>query len=217
MDIKKISLVPRSLVYDLIFFGLEGLRLPVLFSNRIKITGARKGAIILEDKKRRIFFGYNGTSGIPCNPHGHLSIGENGYIRFKGSAMFAKGIYLQVNSGEIVFGDKFICNRNGFIICDQKIEFGEQVLLGWNVFIRDGDGHPILDRDGKRTNPDLPIRIGKHVWLCSHSAVMKGAEIKDGCVAAYQACVTKSTKTEPDCILAGSPAKIVKRDIHWQL
>ena len=37
--------------------------------------------------------------------------------------------------------------------------------------------------------------------------LLKGAEIKDGCVAAYQACVTKSTRSEPDCILAGSPAK----------
>ncbi|WP_155243820.1 hypothetical protein [Butyrivibrio fibrisolvens] len=44
--------------------------------------------------------------------------------------------------------------------------------------------------------------------------MLKGAEIADDCVIAAGAIVSKKYE-EKNCILAGIPAKIVKRGINW--
>ena len=78
----------------------------------------------------------------------------------------------------------------------------------------DGDGHPIYNSDMEITNWDKEIIVGNKVWLGAESKILKGANIKDGCVVGFGSVVTGSNDNE-NAILVGSPARERKNSITW--
>lgn len=54
-----------------------------------------------------------------------------------------------------------------------------------------------------------PIVIGKNVWLGANSVVLPGVEIGDNAIVAAGAVVTNNV--ESNCVVAGTPAKLIKR------
>ena len=94
------------------------------------------------------------------------------------------------------------------------MRIGNDCLFGWNVAVRDSDGHTVL-HDGKETPSLDEVLIGSHVWIGAHSDVLKGSVIPDGCIVAYRALVTNKFKTTR-CTLAGLPARIVREKIDWK-
>lgn len=213
--IKKLLSVPRSLFYNIIFFGLEGIRLPVLFSNSVKIKGARRNSIILSDKTKRVKWGFGGSYEIDHYQRGLLYIGNKGTLVFKGRAILEKGTRITIENGEMTIGDNFFCNKNCCFICNHKIAIGPDAIFGWNVYIRDSDAHTLLNQNGERINPDRPVIIGKHVWIGAFAYILKGAVIKDDCVVGFRSCVTGSTISERNSVLAGVPARMIKQNINW--
>ena len=88
-------------------------------------------------------------------------------------------------------------------------------MLGWNVQINTSDGHPIL-HNGNMKPSDLPIRVGKHVWITSNVIITKGVSIADGCIVAQGAVVVKSIQ-EANSLVGGIPAKIISNNIDWRI
>ncbi len=212
----KLFSIPRSLYYNIRFFGLKGMRLPIIFSNSTVIKGARRGAIVLGNTSR-VIYGFGGTKGIEGNKHSYLLFTTStGTLRLEGNAFFAKGISIRINAGEMAIGEYITCNANCVFICNKGIRIGRNAGFGCSVSIRDHDGHPIL-QNGKRLNEDAEVIIGDNVWIASHAEILKGSVIKDGCVVGCRSCVTKSSYSEPRSVLAGNPAKMVKQNIEWKL
>jgi len=54
-----------------------------------------------------------------------------------------------------------------------------------------------------------PIHIGKNVWIGANASVLPGVSIGDGAIVAAGAVVTKDV--EPNTIVGGVPAKMIKR------
>ena len=54
-----------------------------------------------------------------------------------------------------------------------------------------------------------PIHIGKNVWIGANATILAGVTIGDGAVVAAGAVVTKDV--EPNTIVGGIPAKIIKK------
>lgn len=54
-----------------------------------------------------------------------------------------------------------------------------------------------------------PIHIGKNVWIGANATVLAGVRIGDGAVVVAGAVVTKDV--EPNTIVGGVPAKIIKK------
>lgn len=94
--------------------------------------------------------------------------------------------------------------------------FGTDNLLGWNVCVRDGDGHKIRSEDGQVENVNRPITVGDHVWLASNVDLLKGSFIPSGCIVGWRSIVTRQFY-EKNSIIAGIPAKVVKNDIIWSV
>lgn len=60
----------------------------------------------------------------------------------------------------------------------------------------------------------LSVNIGNHVWLCQNTSILKYVNIPSNTVVAYGSVVTKSL-TDENVIIAGNPAKIVKKNVNW--
>lgn len=92
-----------------------------------------------------------------------------------------------------------------------KVKIGDRVLFGPNVQLY-GPGHPLdpVIRNGVN-GPEfrLPITIGNDVWLGGGAIILPGVTIGDGSVVGAGAVVTKDV--EPMVVVAGNPAKVVKR------
>lgn len=105
--------------------------------------------------------------------------------------------------------DLFIDSMEG-----RSIQIGNDVLLAYSVELRNNDGHSILDETEKRLNPSKDVLIGDRVWIGQGALILKSAVVPSDSVVAAHSVVTK-TFDKSGVILAGTPAKIIKQNIHW--
>ena len=74
--------------------------------------------------------------------------------------------------------------------------------------------HSIVDaRSGARLNPARDIHIGRRVWIGQRAIILKGSRIGAGSVVGAAAVVTG--EIPENCVAAGNPARIVRRDASW--
>ncbi len=98
----------------------------------------------------------------------------------------------------------------------KKIEIGKGCMFAKNTEIWTGDGHSIYDLiTGEKINKEKDVIIGNNVWVGKNTSIHKGAIIPDGCVIGACSFVTKEF-SEKNCIIAGMPAKIIKKQIRWE-
>lgn len=96
-----------------------------------------------------------------------------------------------------------------------SVDVGNDVMFSSRNEIRADDAHPIFDvRTGKRVNESRSIVIGDHVWFAGGSSVLGGSTIGSGSVMGFNALVIGTIPN--NVIAAGTPAKVVRRDIAWE-
>jgi acetyltransferase-like isoleucine patch superfamily enzyme len=126
--------------------------------------------------------------------------------------------------GGCTIGDFTLLN-GALIMAEEKIEIGSHCLISWNVGIADSDFHPLEpaqrlidakalapffeNRPPRPTLKTAPVKIGDNVWIGMNAIVLKGVTIGNNSVIAAGSVVTKSV--EPDTVVAGNPAVVVKR------
>ena len=191
----------------------EALRRPVLIHPKVRIKGLHKGCISLANSKARLVFGFKGMEG-QSNCQSILSFGKDSLLVLHGFATMAKGTRLVLEKGRIEIGNNFFCNGDCFIRCNCKINFYKDVLIGWIVTFNTTNGHQTFYQ-GKHNIKDGDINIGNHVWIASNSIVAKGVIIPDNCVVGQSSLVLKPF-LESNCLIAGVPAHIIKRDCIWK-
>lgn len=133
---------------------------------------------------------YSRTIIVTRTPEAIIEIGDN--VGISGATIYArKGIYI-----------------------------GENTCIGGNCKILDNDFHPIDMEERNRLLQDVhggdsdmitsrEIYIGKNCFLGCNSIILKGTVLGDGCVVGAGAVV--AGKFEDNCVIAGNPAKIIKR------
>ena len=95
-----------------------------------------------------------------------------------------------------------------------KALIGEGCMFASDIEIRTSDAHSVIDTaSGERINLAEDVTIGNHVWIASHSIILKGVNIGENSVVAAGAVVTNSCP--PGSILAGNPARVIKTGITW--
>lgn len=193
----------------------QAMKLPFLVNYRTRISEIHKGIITLPEKTEfaMIKIGWGGSSGVYSHSYNELKFEKNSKVVFKGKAVFSSGVSIRC-SGYIEFGNHFNANKNVFISCSKRIIIGNDVLIGWNVSLRDSDGHCIFVNDYKKENR-ADVYIGNHVWICSEVHVLKGVMIQDNSVVGYGSLVTKAF--EENGLIVGTPATIIQRKVNWEI
>lgn len=96
-----------------------------------------------------------------------------------------------------------------------SVSIGDDCMLASSIEIRTDDSHPIFDvRTEKRINAARSITIGDHVWIGKYAAIFGGSSVGSGSVIGFRSIVTR--KIPNNCIAAGSPARVLRRDVAWE-
>lgn len=86
-------------------------------------------------------------------------------------------------------------------------------MISDDVRIQDSDNHYVVE-NGKNKSNTQPIIIGNHVWIGKNVLILKGVHIGDGVIVAAGSVVIRDVP--PNSLLAGNPARVVKKDAMWK-
>lgn len=189
----------------------EAIKMPVLLHYKLKL-GARghRGAIRIEGpiRPRMLTFGIHQGSFNMASENMYLKIESGGQIIVHGPITFYKGCNITVCKNAILdVGKGCDFNANLIVSVARKIQLGEQVFVGWNVTIIDGDGHDIIDlQSGDVINDNRPVIIGDRCWLAGNTTILKGVHLADNVIVPNGTVLHKSCSTS-NCIFANTILK----------
>ena len=129
-----------------------------------------------------------------------LSVGENCYIE--------PPLHANFGCKHVSLGNNVYANFNLTLVDDTYITIGDNTMIGPNVTLATAR-HPILPSlrmKGYQFN--VPINIGKNVWIGAGVIVLPGVNIGDNSVIGAGSVVTKDI---PENVVAyGNPCKIIR-------
>ncbi len=156
-----------------------------------------------------------------------LKIGQN--VMIKSSflsnlvGLYSRTIIItRTSKAQIIIGNH-VGISGATIYARKGIYIGDYTAVGGNCKILDNDFHPInmeerlsLLQNIHGGNSDLipsrEIHIGKNCFLGCNSIILKGTILGEGCVVGAGSVV--SGKFDDHCIIAGNPAKVIKKQVY---
>lgn len=155
-------------------------------------------------------FGFKG--GLPESiAAGSLHLGNNSKLVIDGQVSVGPGVRIDVSELAVLELEDVYINFNSFIKCCKHVKIGKGTMIGFDVVILDSDIHSLVREDFEVTKPVL---IGSHVWIGGRAMILKGVTIGSGSVVAAGAVVTENVPE--NTLVAGVPAKMIKKDVHWE-
>ena len=111
----------------------------------------------------------------------------------------------------LVIGERCVIGLRSGIVAHESVELGNDVWLGQDVFITDGNhGYDDLDAPiGSQKGSVEPVSIGDNSWIGHGAIILAGSRIGRNAIVAAGAVVRGEV---PDySIAAGVPAKVVRQ------
>jgi acetyltransferase-like isoleucine patch superfamily enzyme len=185
-------------------FRMRGKNL--LVSNGVTIFGLRNITI---DGLLKVGLTYVGF----VSRHDRTLLRIKGKLRVKGNFFIGKGCRVDIGQGAVVDLDSGFINPHTNLIIMHGLTMGAGCSVAWGCQFLDEDFHR-LSYPGKTERGGNEITIGSRVWIGSNVTVLKGSVIPDGCVVAAGSMVN-SRFLEKDALIAGNPAKVIRRNVSW--
>ncbi len=153
-----------------------------------------------------------------------LTIGDNCVVKSSFLSnlvgLYSRTIIVTRRPGAYIHIGNNVGISGATIYARKGIAIGDNTAIGGNVKILDNDFHPIdwetrnrylLDPNGGDADvvPAKEIVIGKNCFIGCNSIILKGTVLGDGCVVGAGAVV--SGKFEAESVIAGNPAKVIKK------
>ena len=170
------------------------------------------------------FYGTNNTvefiDKVPKMKNVKIDCGQNTNIKIAKSNYRIKNLYINARAENvgISISEDFSIESGKFDFHGEpncNIRIGKDCQFGCNISIDTADGHTIYDNETRNViNTPKDINISNHVWLCENVSVLKGSFIANDVIVAKNALVS-GKMLEPNAVIAGLPAKIVKSNVNW--
>ena len=126
-------------------------------------------------------------------------VGENVYIESPFHANW--GIHTHI-------GSHVYANFNLTLVDDGEIFIGDHVMIGPNVVLATA-GHPILPELREQVMQfNLPVHIGRNVWLGAGVIVLPGVTIGENTVVGAGSVVTKDLPA--NVVAVGNPCRVLR-------
>lgn len=189
----------------------------VIIGDAVQMTGKGTQSIYIKGNNNQIIIENNAVmrniTFFICGDNNRIHISE----KYSGIDV---EFHVEESNGNITIGKNTSMHGRGYrnisFVLEEgtNIHVGEDCMIANNVQLRSSDSHSIIDMEGKRLNHAKDISIGNHCWIGMGSLLLKGTKIPNNIVVAAEAICNKEYE-ESNSILAGNPAKVVKRNVNW--
>ena len=194
--LRKLYFKIKSIFYtpfSKLLFNLNGVK----FSENLKVLGPLK---VIITRRGRVQLGKNLR----------INSGENYNIigRQQRTILWVEG--------ELNIGDNVGMSATA-IICNHKIEIGNNVIIGGNTVIYDTDFHSLdfsVRGKGKLDKANASwgkVTIRDNVFIGAHSTILKGVTIGENSIVGACSVISKSIPENE--VWAGNPARFIRK-IH---
>ncbi|MBU3127157.1 DapH/DapD/GlmU-related protein [Clostridium tagluense] len=184
----------------------NGYGLGEIFKNAISVVYTKifyKGARLIRRPiyvrgKKFLQYGEGFTTGYSCR----LEMFDTGVGAYK----------------KLIIGKNCKIGDYVHIAAGEKVTIGDNCLMASKIFISDsnhGDYLGIVDYSSPDIPPDnrpiytKPVTVGNNVWIGENVCILLGVKIGDGCIIGANSVVNRDVLD--NCMVAGSPARILKR------
>jgi acetyltransferase-like isoleucine patch superfamily enzyme len=143
--------------------------------------------------------------------------GRNHTLRFEENTRYTgHTVMVGKPNRSLILGKNSTCQGVYFLVRDASIHIGEDCMFSREIEIRTSDVHRVMDVEtGKLLNPPKDIVVGNGVWLAAGVTLSKGTRLAEGSIVGARAFVNKQFDT-PNCLIAGVPAKQIRKGIRWE-
>lgn len=217
--IKIIASLPRTIWFNFRYLPLkQAVKLPIWIANNVRIKHLSRNAINLGQTATGICrFGYHEADAVDIyGTHTIIDIAKGGYLNISSDIHIGHGAIISVKErGQLTVGQNFAISGTTSIVCSNEITIGDNVQLSWDTLIMDSDAHHIIAEDGSELVNTGTITIGNKVWIAAGCTLLKGSHIKDHSVVGCKSLLNKAY--EGNSLIAGSPAKVIRKITDWNL
>ena len=142
-----------------------------------------------------------------------LYIREGGRLTIEGYNQIGRGSLVWILEGGhvVIKGNSFTAGKS-MIISKKSVEIGQNCSIAWGVTISDHDFHETFVK-GELQPETKPVKICDGVWIGMNATILKGVTIGESAIVAAGSVVTRSVP--PRAMVAGIPAKVIKRDVEF--
>lgn len=200
--------IMKTLRFNLHYFGIRGLRFPVLVARNMRLRALKGGVELGSVEFGIVRLGFSSV-GIFDHRSSRGMWEVFGKVRFDGRASFGQGAKISVGQdGSLSIGEDFRNMAEGQFICHDKMRLGRGSLVSWETMLMDTDFHHIDSHPSH-----APLSIGDNVWIGCRCIVLKGARVPYGSVLAAGSIITKQLNYERS--VYGGINMLIKQGIIW--
>ena len=122
-----------------------------------------------------------------------------------------------VNNCTVYIGENSGSNGTSIFLCEHgsSVKIGNNCMFSWGIEFWASDTHSIYSSDTKKLlNWGNEIVVEDRVWIGMHACILKNSHVAHDSIVGAHTVVAKKF-TEPHCVIAGNPARVVKTGISW--
>lgn len=213
--------IPRRSLWRTLFFNYyflpykQARKLPIYVYGKLKLIHSG-GTIEIDCPDEKITKGMIRLNEQGCDPGCSgadtiFALGQ-GKLVFEGKANLTRNIKLVLWGGGIIkIGENVYIRNNANISCCNRITIGHHTRCSNNVWMTDTSYHfTYLTTDKVVKQNHAQVTIGHHCWIGAYSTIMKGVHLPPFTTVAANSLVNKNIVNKESCLLAGSPAKLIR-------
>ena len=167
---------------------------------------------ILKEQREALELLYDFNNTRPSEEEKREGLLKLMFSKFGEDSYIEPPLYANWGGKNVHFGRGVYANFNLTLVDDCDIFIGDNVMIGPNVTISAGT-HPICpELRKKQAQFNIPINIGKNVWIGANSVILPGVNIGENSVIGAGSVVTRDIPS--NVVAVGNPCKVLRQITH---